>query len=276
MYEDELSNLPLVGYSRAQLLKRMGINSISKLACAEPTKLISNPLIVNHKDGSLKYQIPMILNYAKAALYGKPIINGVSHYFHTPDDKVTFMDLEYDPSGPHIFLCGSTTYKGYVRQFFIEEKKGASLRLIEFLGTLSELGQTVFTYSSTSADEPMLKKCLLKYGLKTEVLSRLNICDLFYDVIFTQKLEKQRVYLPIKRMDEKTVSEYLGYKPPPSLKIRDGLECLAWYEHYQGTRDDNIKKEILLYNKCDLERIKFIYEELKKLFMGYMNYLAKS
>lgn len=268
-YYSELMDVPLVGYKRALLFKGMGIDTIEKLANTRKESLYSHPSVNQSKDGSFWSQIPMILQYAKALHENRTIVVGQAP-LASSSDAPSILDLEYDPVQPLTFVIGVMAPDGKTQQWFAEDENQEKCALEEFITSSRAEDRCYVTYSSTSADEPILMSCMSKHGLPSEKLRQVRFLDLFYDVIFTQRNDRQKIFLPVRSMTAKYVSEYFGYREPKRLKIHDGLQALSAFQQYQRTRDSKLRKEILGYNRSDLERTALIFNKLKELSVSSM------
>jgi uncharacterized protein YprB with RNaseH-like and TPR domain/predicted phosphodiesterase len=283
----ELTSIPLVGYPRAGILESIGITKISEIARIEPKRLASCPEIKNARDPSFAGQIPMIINYAKSIVNKEPMIVGTPPIFRSEHKNVYFFDIEYDLEGTKslgkvgVFLIGLMNSNGEIIQNFLEEPEKEKELLLTFDAWVRENNPTLITFSSTSADEPQLRDAYAKFGVPYDAINSTEFIDLFCDVIFTQLPEKQMIFLPIKKqmtfppmdssigakpMSAKSIASYFGYREPRNLQIHDGLQALAAYKEYLRSKNSSIKEQLLLYNRCDLERTALIYGKLLKLF----------
>jgi len=274
-FGSQLLSIPLVGYARAQILERLGITRVDEIARLNPSRLAHFPDIKNAKDRSFAARIPMVINYAKAIMTGKTIITGTPQMFEEKHDNAFFFDLEYDPVGTQtrgsvgVFLIGMMDIKGATQQYFAEDPKEEEQLLLKFNEWLATKQPFLITFSSTSADEPQLRNAYRKFGIPCEALNKVRFLDLFYDIIFTQSPQKQKVYLPLcGSMGAKHISDYFGYKEPKGLQIRDGLQALTAYKDYLRHKRKKIKDQLLLYNQCDLQRTAIIYNKLRQIFLG--------
>jgi len=265
IYELPIMEVPLIGPSRANLFKSIGIKDLEQLVNLDPQEFIQREEVQLYmrlsEDRSFPSHLPLIVNYAKALLYKKPIVVGVPRKLvESLRRPITFLDLEYDPSRPFIFVVGILEEENIWQAFAEneEEEKKALLMLAELINR-----KTVVTYAGKGADIVILKKRFPAYGIKEPEFSHI---DLYFDIINTRNTFEQVIFLPIKGMSEKSVAEFFGYKKPPDLKIEDGFQALLYFNMYLKTRDEKIKEEILRYNKCDLERAQYIYLNLLKLF----------
>ena len=268
MKMDELTSVPLISYKRASVLRSLGIKTLHDLLSWSPDTL-SNQEKIRSCNGSFSKQIPLIMNYARSIVEKRVIVTGINEHFRNiSKSQIYFLDLEYDASSSFIFLYGIMNATGHIIQIFVDDPIQEKDALEEFLKIVRK--DAIFvTYASKSADEPILKKSIEKFKLSSSCISKARFFDLFYHVIFTQKPETQKIFLPIKPITEKTVSDYFGYKPPKYLHIHNGLEALMFYKMYLRTKNKKLKKQILRYNKSDLQRIKLIYQKIFNLFRQY-------
>jgi len=263
----DLIRIPLISYKRAQVLNELGITTIHDLLSCNPTTL-SHHEKIKRCNGSFSKQIPLIMQYARSIAENKIIVTGIDENFKNIDDsKVYFLDLEYDANSFYIFLYGLMDSKRNITQIFVEEPSDEKNALEEFLEELiSKRDATFVTYASKAADKPILMKSLNKFGLPITLVENVRFFDLFYDVIFTQKPGKQKIFLPIKPITEKTVSDYFGYKEPKNLQIHNGLQALLEYKRYLKSKNEKVRKQLLKYNRSDLERIRLIFSKIYDVF----------
>jgi len=260
-----LTGIPLISRVRCQVLRGLGIRTPSDILSTDPSKLSSNERI-RKCDGAFPSQIPLIANYARSMMENEVIVSGVDEAFVSlADSELYFLDLEYCPETP-IFLYGLMDSEGNVTQIFVDNHTEERKALEEFLSLIGEKKPVFVTYASKGADEPVLRKSIEKFHLSPDPLERAQFYDLYHNLIFTRSASKQRIFLPIKPITEKSVSDYLGYREPRGLRIHDGLQALQAYTDYLRGRDEKIKDQLILYNRSDLERIKLIYEKLRDLF----------
>ena len=92
-----------------------------------------------------------------------------------------FLDLEYGPNAPFIFIIG-VMEDNEIMQWFIESEDQEKHALSKLLDMVKERPtKTWITYSGVSADVPILKKRLEKHRLRLPACFK--IVDLFYDII---------------------------------------------------------------------------------------------
>jgi len=266
--QSELTTVPLVGYRRAQYLRELGITTIRQLSEVD----LSDHRFDSFPLGAFPAgSIHLIKNYAKAIRENRPIIVGSHPFLEVIGDRgVYFFDAEYNParnvSEPFgIFLIGIMDVQGEVEQHFLNKVEDEKKMLEEFSVWLAKNRPVLISYSSTSADKPQLLNAFKRFSIPTSQLER-SFFDLYYDLINTQRPKDQVIFLPMTgHMGLKDVSSYFGYTEPRNLEIRDGQEALIAYKRYLETGSHKIRTELLNYNRCDLERCRFIFKKITSL-----------
>jgi predicted RecB family nuclease len=274
--ESILCSIPMVSRSRARLLQELGMRSIHDVASADCEKLRRHPTVLISRDTSFPSVLPLIKLYAEAIRLRRPLVLGFHPAFRELSKQPYFMDLEYDPQGTSrkgrigVFLYGILDSHGNVLQRFLDDPEREKDLVEWFSNWLSRTRPSLITYSSKSADEPHIRNSMQKYGLPTYSLSQARFLDLFYDVIFTQSPRTQLVFLPVRgSISSKRIAYHLGYREPKGIKIHDGLEALGAYKRYLRTGDEDIRNDLLTYNRCDLERTALIHHQLGELLKDY-------
>ncbi|MBC7091605.1 MAG: ribonuclease H-like domain-containing protein [Nitrososphaeria archaeon] len=261
--ENELLNLPLVGYRRAEVLKKAGIKTADDLLSYSLQDLINSQRI-NSPEILPPSQLELIYHYAEAFKKGVPVIIDKNIPALRREDIVYF-DLEYDPAKPFIFILGVMDKNGNLTQWFIEDENREKEALKQFANEFKDL--VYITYAGRSADLPTLIKCFKKHELPEA--RNFYIIDLFYDIIEPRRPREQKIFLPLKIRTEKEVAGYLGFVEDPEVKIRNGMEALLRFGEYLKTTDpvrkNYLKKQLLLYNREDLRRTRHIFEALQKI-----------
>lgn len=84
-------------------------------------------------------------------------------------------------------------------------------------------------------------------------------------MICTQKEKTQRIFLPLKNLTAKSVSDFFGFRDQTSSGIADGYDALLRYRTYRRTRDRRLRGALLYYNESDLRRTVFILENLRRI-----------
>lgn len=256
-----LNDVPLIGPVRARILKKLGIESLTQLASQDPKDLFLQVSEKGFKRALPPTQLSLAIHYARAVIERKAIVIGSMPILSSPPSDLYFLDLEYDPSLPFIFIIGVMDEEGNVKQWFIESKQEEGRALKEFVR--ESVGRTYLAYSGRTADFPVLIKCLSKHGMSTQV--PFNFIDLFWEIIEPRKVEVQKIFLPLKIRTEKTVAEFFGFRQREDVYIKDGLQALIEYRKYLKTKSPQVKVQLLLYNEEDLKRAKLIYDKLKTL-----------
>lgn len=261
-----LQDIPQVGPAIARILIEHNINSPSQLAN------LSSDHILFHDISSFE----LIREYARAIVNNNIIVKeGIQIEFEKIiDQNIYFFDVEYNSAGTKngsfgIFLLGWMNREGKVKQLFLDNPDNELKILMEFNEWLEQEDPLLIAYSSKSADEPQLYNSFNKYNLPTTILKE-RFFDIYRDVINTQKLSKQKVYLPTKPFTQLNVSDFLGYQSRKK-RISDGLDALLKYQSYLETNSkfwkNIIKRQLLKYNRDDLNRLKFIFEKLQDLLL---------
>lgn len=252
----ELQTIPLVGPATARLLMDNNINNVNQLA-----------------EMKLPNSIPqetrnLIRMYAKAKSINEPIVNKKlkSPLDEIKERNIYFFDAEYDPSGtksgPYgLFLLGWMNSEGKIDQLFLDDPNDELKLIQDFHNWMLQENPLLVAYSSKTADEPHLRYSFRRFNLSTDILEN-RFFDIFSNFIFTRSAKRQKIYLPIKPLTLKHVSDYLGYKTP-NINISDGLQALYEYESFlrkkRKVAREGIKRDLLVYNKDDVERVRFVF-----------------
>jgi len=265
----ELWGVPTIGSVRADILGDLGIRTIEQLASSDPGSLLAASSAARIRDASFPSQMPMAVNYARAISQRKPIVTTHPRQLSKLDEsRILFVDLEYDPEEAFIFIIGAMTMDGKMQQHFVEKSADLPRFLLPFLDRVRDNDLQCVSYGSTSADVPMLRRAIQNVGMSRSRVDDLPFLDLFRDVIFTQNLRKQWLYLPLKPMDAKSVARYFGYDPPKNVTIRDGFEALMQFKGYLRSRSRATRGRLLRYNASDLKLTRRVFEELRNLETG--------
>ncbi len=265
----EMWDVPTIGAVRAEILEGWGIRTIRQLASSDPADLLARSSIAQIRDASFPSQLAMAVSFAQAIYRLQPVtVPHPPQLLNFDDSRILFVDLEYDPEDAFIFLIGTMTMEGKIRQDFVDPLGVLKRRLASFIRRVQGGGLQCVSYGSTSADIPMLRRAVANGGMDVSLVDRLPFLDLFRDVIFTQNPRKQWLYLPLKPMDAKRVAHYFGHDDPQNLAIRDGLEALMRYKEYRRTHSPKIRQQLLQYNANDLKLTRRIFEELRSLEAG--------
>jgi predicted RecB family nuclease len=271
-----LCEIPMVSYSRARLLRKLGLKSIRDVASADANLICRRREVVGSKDTSFPAAFQLIVNYAQAICRRRPLVVGNQSILPERSRRPFFMDLEYDPVGTGkrgavgIFLCGIMDSDGNITQRFLDDPGQERDLVAWFSDWLSKNRPFIITYSSKSADEPHLRNSLRKFSMSTGCLSDAQFLDLYYDVIFTQSPLRQKIFLPLKgSISSKRVAYHFGFHDHKGTRIHDGLDALLAYNRFLLHQSKKIRNDLLAYNRSDLKRTALIYERIQGLFERY-------
>jgi uncharacterized protein YprB with RNaseH-like and TPR domain len=179
-------------------------------------------------------------------------------------ENVVFFDIEALKDKKFIYTIGVMDNNENVKQWFIDSEEDEKRALIEFAQfTKNNKGKIFIGYNSEDFDQPLLSALFEKYGLSLP--PNFIVRDLFYEVIAYPP--KKIKFLGGKGL--KYISEYLGYTPNEELEIIDGVFVRDYYNRYVKEEDiekkEKIKEQILLYNREDLKRTKYVFQKLKEI-----------
>jgi uncharacterized protein YprB with RNaseH-like and TPR domain len=179
-------------------------------------------------------------------------------------ENVVFFDIEALKDKKFIYTIGVMDNNENVKQWFIDSEEDEKRALIEFAQfTKNNKGKIFIGYNSEDFDKPLLSALFEKYGLSLP--PNFIVRDLFYEVIADPP--KKIKFLGDKGL--KYISEYLGYTPNEELEIIDGVFVRDYYNRYVKEKDiekkEKIKEQILLYNREDLKRTKYVFQKLKEI-----------
>ena len=266
----ELSMVPLVGEKTNLKLREHGILQVEQLAALHPTNQVYQKFS-NIQENTLY----LIINYANAINSDKIIIiKGIKSALNSLEgNNIYFFDAEYNSEttscGPYgMFVLGWMDRKGNIQQEFLDNTKDEKEMLNKFGQWVEKENPILIAYRSTTADAPHLRNCFTRFKLPFHHTEH-YFFDLYQDVLYTQSYRKQRYFLPLgKPCGLKEVSEFLGYLKP-DLEISDGILAPIKYEEFLNSRNEKLKEKIktdlLEYNRDDLKRTKFIYDQLRDL-----------
>jgi uncharacterized protein YprB with RNaseH-like and TPR domain len=179
-------------------------------------------------------------------------------------ENVVFFDIEALKDKKFIYTIGVMDSNENVKQWFIDSEEDEKRALIEFAQfTKNNKGKIFIGYNSEDFDKPLLSDLFEKYGLSLP--PNFIVRDLFNEVIADPP--KKIKFLGDKGL--KYISEYLGYTPNEELEIIDGIFVRDYYNRYVKEKDiekkEKIKEQILLYNREDLKRTKYVFQKLKEI-----------
>ena len=187
-------------------------------------------------------------------------------------ENVVFFDIEALKDKKFIYTIGVMDSNENVKQWFIDSEEDEKRALIEFdQFTKNNKGKIFIGYNSEDFDKPLLSDLFKKYGLSLP--PNFIVRDLFNEVIVSSLNEviagstKKIKFLGDRGL--KHISEYLGYIPDEKLEIIDGIFVRDYYNRYVKEEDiekkEKIKEQILLYNREDLKRTKYVFQKLKEI-----------
>lgn len=259
----DLENVPLVGPKAKGILVENGIRTVKHLAALDNNNNLSKKL----------RNFALINIYAKAIISNNIVIKKEikSDFDNIEDYNIYFFDAEYNSSGtkygPYgIFLLGWMDRNGNVKQLFLDNSKDELKMLKDFNQWVEREKPLFIAYSSRSGDVPQLKNSYARFKLPSKHLEN-SFFDLYYDLLYTSNQRKQKYFLPVAgSFGLKRVSESLGYQQS-DLMISNGFDALIKYEKFLRKKrektKEKIKNDLLVYNRDDLKRTKFIYDQLK-------------
>ncbi len=264
----DLIKVPLIRESTAEILREHGIGNVEQLA----TLSFDNPL------SKIISTFSLIVFNAKAIDRKEIMVKkDIASAFDTIEsENIYFFDAEYNSKyskiSPYgVFILGWMDRDSKTHQLFLEDPEDELKILRSFSEWVKTESPILITYGSNCGDVFGLGNRFSMYDMSFTYIES-SFYDLYANVVFTQNVNKQKYFLPIvksglKPLGLKNVSECLGYRPS-DLKISSGKNALREYGRY--LRKDHkkakkkIKMELLGYNQDDLQRIKYIYDILKK------------
>ena len=266
----DLTKVPGIGWVYATYLHHLGVRSREALLDRRVLGPLRKKLASAIPDATLRRLIPKLPFFqalAFAQKRRKPFIVGRDWAGSALDpERVVFLDLEYDPEAPFTFIIGMLPLSGEPTQVFMaqdrEEKKGAQAFLDEALTK----GYQLVTFNGRGADIPALRRLALKHSVNPEKVSRLSCLDLYHDVVFTQSVSTQKIFLHLQSLGQDAIAKYWRLRSPETLTIRDGLDALAAFHRYRRRPSKRLMRELLRYNRADLEKLRGIYLRLHRLF----------
>ncbi|MFZ8845770.1 MAG: ribonuclease H-like domain-containing protein, partial [Candidatus Hydrothermia bacterium] len=187
-------------------------------------------------------------------------------------ENVVFFDIEALKDKKFIYTIGVMDSNENVKQWFIDSEEDEKRALIEFdQFTKNNKGKIFIGYNSEDFDKPLLSDLFKKYGLSLP--PNFIVRDLFNEVIVSSLNEviagSTRKIKFLGDRGLKHISEYLGYIPDEKLEIIDGVFVRDYYNRYVNEEDiekkEKIKEQILLYNREDLKRTKYVFQKLKEI-----------
>lgn len=167
-----------------------------------------------------------------------------------------FLDVETTDVQQETWLIGLLIRRGEketVEQFYAptsEDTKGMFEQFKEFMKDQSDLA--IYTY--TSYDRRALEQLGQEHGLSPELRDRIfdNIFDLHKEL-------KRTMILPTLSYSLKEVAPYLGFEWKEKV---DAPISMLLYKRYQQTKDKDLMRLALEYNKDDLVATKIVKDFL--------------
>jgi len=172
-----------------------------------------------------------------------------------------YFDIESDPTERIDYLLGfwikDTTKKGEgeYKYFFakdISEEEKIWKEMLSFIESFDDF----VIYHYAFYEKQVFDLLARKYGAPWELIRKFkdNALDLLPYVT-------DSVVLPLYFYSLKDVAKYIGYNWKD--KNAGGAESVMWYNEWEKTRDKNILKKILDYNKDDVKATMVIKEWLE-------------
>lgn len=253
----DLSLISGIGYTYKRQLNDIGVNTIEQLSACNP-----ETLDIDIKGRSPGYnRLANFVLSAQAWVGNSHIrLNGAETNIFDEDNFI-MLDLEYDP---YLWLIGilvvNNEEKTY-HQFFAD-------REIEVDKILSELGDVltiypdlpIITWSGTTADIPTLKRECGSVLVNCIISRHLDLC----------MITKASFVFPVVGYSLKELEPYFGYTRGEDNAIGNGGDAVAMYWEYcelsrNNARAKKIKRQLLEYNKQDLDGTLFVFNKIKEL-----------
>ena len=155
---------------------------------------------------------------------------------------------------------------GKVKQLFLDNSKDELKMLKDFTLWVKEEKPLFIAYASRSADVHHLKNSYARFKLPSKHLES-SFFDLYNDLLYTRNQRKQKYFLPVaSSFGLKNISDSLGYQRS-DLRVSSGFDAIIKYKKFLRKKrkktKEKIKNDLLVYNRDDLKRTKFIYDLLK-------------
>ena len=196
-----------------------------------------------------------------------------AHILNLDIENLVFFDIEALKDKNFIYVIGVMDSNENIKQWFINSEKNEKKALLEFAQFISDNKEKIFIgYNSDKFDIPLLKKLFKKHKLKLP--SCFITRDLFKEALSNYNYPPffEKFYF-LGNKGLKYISEFLGYIPDRELKITSGILVGRYYKQYirekNKKRKKELKNQILLYNKEDLKRTKYVFQKLKEIVEIY-------
>jgi predicted RecB family nuclease len=185
--------------------------------------------------------------HVRAFMNDAPVLVGRAEPFPVPDSYIAF-DAEY--TAIQIWLLGARVVLpcGDLRFSWWSNADGEARAVADFDNFLHQFAELpVVTWSGRAADLPALRKAASRAG-RTGIINRLEARHIDLLAWVTKNLR-----LPIPGFGLKEISEYFSLSRE-SL-VRGGLEAQIIWNRYQRTGDQELKAELVGYNRDDLNSL---------------------
>lgn len=238
------NKLQYVGFKRASLLMRCGIDSLSTLIGANPNKL-------SRKSGLSSVFIKKIQLRATASEQNKII--QIKPFTVTSDNNTCFFDIETDLNCERIWLIGCL-YQDKIYQFYAD-RWGQESKILNQLTQFVATNQikTLISFSGTNFDYRVVRNALKRHNnVFAKNLPVINHVDL-------RTIIQRSFIFPFKEYKLKTIGNYLGYKFKYSNM--DGIAIALDYMEHIRTRKP-LNKRVFAYNADDVKVMPYIIEKL--------------
>ncbi|MHA1232844.1 MAG: TM0106 family RecB-like putative nuclease [Candidatus Helarchaeota archaeon] len=261
MFESaELKYLPQIKNRRHEMLKKLNIDTIEKLASCNKNELWEK--ILKMDGGKVVFQrrwtIDYIVSKARALLKGKciPLSSEIEKLELKTGDGI--FDLEYisEKESPIIFSISlgivNNTGELNLKNWFSDDPELSSIIVEEFYEFLEKFKiKRLFGWSIDSGDLPQLRKI-------KDPPQNIKFIDIYKHVI-------NNFAFPTLSDRLKDISEYLFDNVfTKKLDLRNGLQAISSYYQFLETKNQEYKKKIIEYNNSDViqtfQLIKWINE----------------
>jgi predicted RecB family nuclease len=236
-----------IGRVYARALEAAGYTTWDTLADCDPGEIAA----ILEEAGAKGCGVPKVASWqlhARALASGRPEFRPGARW--PAAASYIALDLEYDvtPGHDHIWLTGAAVVYPDGANYHSwwaatpEEERDALSGLAGLLAENPNL--PVVTWAGNSADVPRLMSAADRHGL-------LDLADAITDRHLDAFVWVQRnVRLPNVSLGLKDVSGYFGYHA--STTITDGLEALMRYQSWLDSKSDQVKEELIGYNRDDV------------------------
>ncbi|MFH1252776.1 MAG: TM0106 family RecB-like putative nuclease [Candidatus Uhrbacteria bacterium] len=236
----DISILNRVWREEVAALQAVGIKTLDQLAAKSSNDLFKlAPIVRRDRLELLRLQAKALIEN-KFFLLASPKLPVV--------DTELYFDIESDPLRDWDFLFGVLEVKnGRSRYYsFVAEspdEEGEMWRkFLEFIFKRSEA--PIYHYGWYELE--VFRRFVDRYGLDKE--TQLKIETNFHDLLF---LIRPAVIFPLSFYSLKDLGAYVGYHW--QAEDASGVQAVRWFEDWLKTKDENLMKKILEYNKDDVK-----------------------